>query len=136
MQNLFANFAIPDFCHKNKIAIIGPNMLMVLPEKSEKHEEFNSILKLNTKSPPSKPIIGPSLLEIPKYKIEFVLGTDDKSYNELDTMEVRPIELDASILFYNSKSKEGPLLPILSIIDIKVVVSNQRNFSQKRGING
>jgi hypothetical protein len=106
-------------------------MLMVLPEKSEKHEEFNSILKLNTKSPPSKPIIGPSLLEIPKYKIEFVLGTDDKSHNELDTMEVRPIELDASILFYNSKSKEGPLLPILSIIDIKVV-SQTRGIFRKR----
>ena len=46
-------------------------------------------------------------------------------------MEVRPIELDASILFYNSKSKEGPLLPISSITDIKVV-SQTRGLFRKR----
>ena len=104
---------------------------MVLPEDLKKSDGFNSIFKPNTKMQPSKPIIGPSLLEIPTYKIEFVLEIDDKSYNELDTMEVRPIELDASILFYNSKSKEGPLLPISSITDIKVV-SQTRGLFRKR----
>jgi hypothetical protein len=106
-------------------------MLMVLPKESGKHDGSNSILNSNTKGLPSKPIIGPSLLEIPTYKIEFVLGTDDRSHNGLDTMEVRPIELDASILFYNSKSKEGPLLPISTITDIKVV-NQTRGIFRKR----
>jgi hypothetical protein len=106
-------------------------MLMVLPKESGKHDGSNSILNSNTKGLPSKPIIGPSLLEIPTYKIEFVLGTDDKSHNGLDTLEVRPIELDASILFYNSKSKEGPLLPISTITDIKVV-NQTRGIFRKR----
>lgn len=104
---------------------------MVLPEDLKKSDGFNSIFKPDTKRQPSKPIIGPSLLEIPTYKIEFVLETDDKSYNELDTMEVRPIELDESILFYNSKSKEGPLLPISSITDIKVVPQTRGIFRKR-----
>jgi double zinc ribbon protein len=131
MQNVFSIFAILDFCHKSKIAIICPSMLMVFPKESGKHDGFNSILNPNTKGLPSKPIIGPSLLEIPTYKIELVLGTDDKSSNESDTMEVRPIELDASILFYNSKSKEGPLLPISSITDIKVITQTRGIFRKR-----
>ncbi len=75
----------------------------------------------------TKPIIKPSLLEIPKYKIKFVFDANAKAYNNLDTMELRPIELDSSIHFYNDKSKEGPLLPIPSITDIKII-------TQKKGI--
>ena len=110
-------------------------MLMTLPEEYKKNDDFNPLPRLNTKRLTSRPIIGHPFLETSVYKIEFVLKTkdksynkleavlktEDKSYNKLDTMEVRPIEMDASILFYNSKNKKGPLLPISSINDIKLV---------------
>ena len=79
-----------------------------------------------------KPMIKPSLLEIPNYKIEFVFGTNDKSYNNLDTMEIRPVELDSSILFYNHKSKEGPLLPVSTISDVKIVSENKGILRKKQ----
>ncbi len=121
---------------------------MTLPEEYKKTDDFNSLPRPNTKWLSSRPIIGPPLLEIPTYKIEFilithdksynkleaVLRTDDKSYNKLDTMEVRPLELDASILFYNSKSKEGPLLPIASIKDIKSTSLSSGIFRKKEKI--
>ena len=110
-------------------------MLMTLPEEYKKTDDFNPLPRPNAKRLSSRPIVDSSFLEISTYKIEFilktedksynkleaVLKTEDKSYNKLDTMEVRPIEMDASILFYNSKNKEGPLLPISSIKDIKLV---------------
>ncbi|HEY0579845.1 MAG TPA: zinc ribbon domain-containing protein [Candidatus Nitrosocosmicus sp.] len=108
---------------------------MTLPEEYKKTDDFNPLPRPNAKRLSSRPIVDSSFLEISTYKIEFilktedksynkleaVLKTEDKSYNKLDTMEVRPIEMDASILFYNSKNKEGPLLPISSIKDIKLV---------------
>lgn len=100
---------------------------MTLPEEYKKPDSFNSFPRPNPKQSSSRPIVGPPLLEIPTYKIEFILGIDDYPYKELDRMEVRPIELDASILFYNRKNKVGPILPISSINDIKTV-------SQIRGI--
>ena len=53
--------------------------------------------KQNIKTASAKPIVGPPLLEIPDYKIEFVFGNKDKSYRKINMMEVRPIELDAAI---------------------------------------
>jgi hypothetical protein len=115
--------------------IFYPTMLMTLPKEYKKTDDFNPLPRPNAKRLTSRPIVGHPFLEISIYKIEFVLKTEDKSYNKLeavlktedksynklDTMEVRPIEMDASILFYNSKNKEGPLLPISSINDIKLV---------------
>jgi hypothetical protein len=115
--------------------IFYPTMLMTLPKEYKKTDDFNPLPRPNAKRLTSRPIVSHPFLEISIYKIEFVLKTEDKSYNKLeavlktedksynklDTMEVRPIEMDASILFYNSKNKEGPLLPISSINDIKLV---------------
>jgi hypothetical protein len=46
-------------------------------------------------------------------------------------MEIRPIELDASILFYNKRNKEGPLLPIASIREIKKLSKQHGIFNKK-----
>ncbi len=118
---------------------------MTLPEEYKKTDDFNPLPRPNAKQLSSRPIVGPPFLEILTYKIEFalktednsynkleaVLRTEDNSYNKLDTMEVRPIEMDASILFYNSKNKEGPLLPIASIKDIKLVSQSIGIFSKR-----
>ncbi|MDQ6724386.1 MAG: zinc ribbon domain-containing protein [Thermoproteota archaeon] len=107
---------------------------MTLPEEYKKSDSFNSFSKPTAKQLSSRPIVGPPLLKIPTYKIEFILGTVDNSYKELDTMEVRPIELDASILFYNRKNKEGPLLPISFINDIKVISQTIGIFRKKEKV--
>lgn len=87
--------------------------------------------KQNIKTASAKPIVGPPLLEIPDYKIEFVFGNKDKSYRKINMMEVRPIELDAAILFYNKRNKKGPLLPISLISDIKRISHYKGVFNKK-----
>lgn len=79
----------------------------------------------------AKPIVGPSLLEISVYKIKFSSDKDDNSFRNLNMMEVRPIELDSSILFYNKRNKEGPLLPISLIRDIKKISKYEGVFKKK-----
>jgi double zinc ribbon protein len=123
-------------------------LLMTLPEEYKKTDDFNPLSRPNAKQLSSRPIVGPPFLEILTYKIEFVLKTEDKSYNKLeavlktedksynklDTMEVRPIEMDASILFYNIKNKEGPLLPISSIKDIKLISQSTGVFRKREKV--
>jgi double zinc ribbon protein len=83
----------------------------------------------------AKPIVGPSLLEISVYKIKFSSDKDDNSYRNLNMMEIRPIELDSSILFYNKRNKEGPLLPISLIRDIKKISKYEGVFFKKKEIS-
>ena len=103
---------------------------MVSSKESHVQDNDKSITEPNFNH--IKPMIKPSLLEIPTYKIEFVFGTNDKSYNNLDTMEIRPIELDSSILFYNNKSKKGPLLPVSTITDFKIISENRGILRKKQ----
>lgn len=79
----------------------------------------------------AKPIVSPSLMEISSYEIKFALDNESKLYRNLNMMEIRPIELDASILFYNKRNKEGPLLPIPSIREIKKLSKQQGIFNKK-----
>ena len=87
--------------------------------------------KPNIKKVSGKPIVGPSLLEISVYKIKFSSDKNDNSNRNLNMMEVRPIELDSSILFYNKRNKEGPLLPISLIKDIKKISKYEGVFKKK-----
>ncbi|MDN5846892.1 MAG: zinc ribbon domain-containing protein [Candidatus Nitrosocosmicus sp.] len=76
-----------------------------------------------------KPIIGSNLLEIYTYDIEVQKGLDNPS--ELNMMEVRPIELDATILFYNKKSRTGISIPISIIREVRTINQMKGSFRKK-----
>lgn len=72
------------------------------------------------------PIVGLDLLDIPSYEIEIIQGAEE--YRYLDTMELRPIEADASIRFYSKSGGDNILLPISYIKDISIIRQSDGGF--------
>lgn len=72
------------------------------------------------------PIVGSDLLEISSYEIEFIQGAEEYPY--LDTMDLRPIEADASIRFYSKRSSDNILLPISQIKDLTIINQSDGGF--------
>jgi hypothetical protein len=92
---------------------------VTLPKGYRQPEETsNSNIKIDPELF-SRPIAGANLLETQSYDIEILRGVE--GYSGLNMVEIRPVELDASLLFYNKKSRQGPLCPLIKVRDIRVV---------------
>ncbi len=91
---------------------------MTLPRGFKRPDEANSsFVKVNPELF-SRPIAGANLLEIPSYEVEVLKGAE--GHSGLNMVEVRPIELDASLLFYNKKSRQGPIYPLSKVRNVRV----------------
>jgi ribosomal protein L40E len=90
---------------------------VTLPKGYKKPEVTSSIVKIEPDLF-SRPIAGANMLEIQSYEVSILKGAE--GYSGLNMVEIRPIELDASLLFYNKKSRQGPIYPLSKVKDIRI----------------
>ncbi len=91
---------------------------MTLPKGYKKPDEVTSSIVKIEPDLFSRPIAGANMLEIQSYEVEILKGAE--GYSGLNMVEIRPIELDASLLFYNKKSRQGPIYPLSKVKDVRV----------------
>ncbi len=104
---------------------------MTLPKGFSRTDSFG-YFPIPNKKELSKPMIYPDLLDVPRYKIKIVKGAE---FNPgLDMLAINPLEVDASIFFYNGKSKAGFTLPIKSISDVKIAIQTKGSVLKKQNV--
>ncbi len=104
---------------------------MALPKGFSRTDSF-SYFPLPNKKELSRPMIYPDLLDVHRYKIKIVKGAE--FHPGLDMLAINPLEVDASIFFYNGKSRAGFSLPIKSISDVQIVIQTKGSVIKKQNV--